>query len=65
MCGSTELEKFLDLGSQPLANKYPTEDEFATEVFFPLRDYFSQPAKGVRLRRAIYRERRSEISFTL
>ena len=37
ICGSSELPKFLDLGSQPLANSFlRTDEEFETEELYPL-----------------------------
>lgn len=41
ICGSRELEKFLSLGSQPLANRFLREDEFKNaEATYPLEVYF-------------------------
>lgn len=48
---------FLDLGKQPLANKYPTLEEIDTEEFFPLQVFFCQTCKNVQLGTVISRER--------
>lgn len=40
-CGSTELTKFLDLGSQPPANRFLSKNELAQpEPLYPLEVYF-------------------------
>ena len=47
----------LDLLRQPLANKYPTAAEFATEDFFPLQVHFCRQCKNVQLGTVISRDR--------
>lgn len=64
LCGS-EAEQFLDLGKQPLANKYPKEDEFETEDFFPLTVYFCPTCKNVQLGTVIDRARMFEDYYYL
>jgi len=49
LCGSSSLKKFLDLGQQPLANKYPTQEQFADERFFPLEVYVCESCRNVQL----------------
>jgi SAM-dependent methyltransferase len=50
---------------QPLANKYPTEAEFATEDFFPLAMLFCQICKNVQLGTIISRARMFEDYYYL
>lgn len=57
LCHSDTAVEFLNLGNQPLANKYPTEDQFATEDFFPLAIYFCTTCKNVQLGQIVSRER--------
>ena len=47
----------MNLGNQPLANKYPTKDQFETEDFFPLAIYFCTTCKNVQLGQIVSRER--------
>ena len=44
-----EAVEFLNLGNQPLANKYPKADELSKEDFFPLTIYFCLACKNVQL----------------
>ncbi len=57
LCSNATAVEFLNLGNQPLANKYPTEDQFATEDFFPLAIYFCTTCKNVQLGHIVSRER--------
>ncbi len=57
VCRQSQLIPFLDLGQQPLANKYPTEAEFKTEDFFPLVVLFCPQCKNVQLGTSVSRER--------
>jgi SAM-dependent methyltransferase len=57
LCRNETAVEFLNLGTQPLANKYPTEDQFATEDFFPLAIYFCTTCKNVQLGQIVSRER--------
>lgn len=36
-CAHTGLDVFLDLGKTPLANKFPTQDQLASEIAYPLQ----------------------------
>jgi len=65
LCGEPEAIQFLDLGQQPLANKYPTEAEFATEDFFPLQMFFCRTCKNVQLGMSVSRERMFEDYYYL
>ncbi|MFV1491621.1 class I SAM-dependent methyltransferase [Phaeobacter sp. JH18-32] len=49
LCQGARLNKFLDLGRQPLANKYPKPDEFDSERYFPLEVFFCETCKNVQL----------------
>lgn len=49
-CGGEALERFLELGPQPLANAFPrTPEEFGAEGFFPLDVYFCSECSLVQL----------------
>ncbi|MCJ8335043.1 MAG: class I SAM-dependent methyltransferase [Epibacterium sp.] len=49
LCKKQSLHKFLDLGQQPLANKYPKPSAFKDEKFFPLQVFFCEDCKNVQL----------------
>lgn len=57
LCGQDSLVECLDLGRQPLANKYPTKADFAAEDFFPLQVFFCTSCKNVQLGTIVSRER--------
>lgn len=58
LCRHNKVVQFLNLGLQPLANKYPaTEEEFIKEDFFPLKIFFCTECKNVQLGTIISRER--------
>lgn len=57
LCHNETAVEFLNLGNQPLANKYPTQDQFSTEDFFPLTVYFCTTCKNVQLGQIVSRER--------
>src|SRR3990167_10540705 len=57
LCHTETAVEFLNLGNQPLANKYPTEDQFETEDFFLLAIYFCTTCKNVQLGQIVSRER--------
>ncbi len=40
VCNSSEMEIIVDLGNQPLANKYPKAEEFKKEFFAQMRIYW-------------------------
>jgi methylation protein EvaC len=65
LCGQDTLIEFLNLGRQPLANKYPTEAQFQTEEFFPLRIFFCPRCKNVQLGTIVSRERMFEDYYYL
>ena len=56
LCDAAELVEFLNLGKQPLANKYPTEAQFQGERFFPLVMCFCPNCKNVQLTTIVSRE---------
>lgn len=66
-CGlcKSESAEFLNLGSQPLANKYPTKEQFKKEDFFPLAAYFCARCKNVQLGTMVSRERMFEDYYYL
>jgi methylation protein EvaC len=57
LCGHDRPVEFLNLGNQPLANKYPTEEQFKTEDFLPLAMFFCPKCKNVQLGTIVSRER--------
>jgi methylation protein EvaC len=65
LCGFGDATEFLNLGRQPLANKYPTETQFASEEFFPLSIFFCPSCKNVQLGTAISRSRMFEEYYYL
>jgi methylation protein EvaC len=65
LCSAPNAIEFLDLGQQPLANKYPTEAEFSAEDFFPLQVFFCPTCKNVQLGTIVSRERMFEDYYYL
>lgn len=65
LCGSEDCVEFLNLGQQPLANKYPREAQFEAEEFFPLAVYFCQDCKNVQLGTVVSRARMFEDYYYL
>lgn len=65
LCGHDHPVEFLNLGRQPLANKYPTAAQFETEEFFPLAMFFCPRCKNVQLGTVISRERMFEDYYYL
>jgi len=65
LCRHEGIVEFLNLGQQPLANKYPTEAQFKTEDFFPLAVYFCEACKNVQLGTMVSRERMFEDYYYL
>jgi methylation protein EvaC len=65
LCDQPALHEFLNLGRQPLANKYPTEAQFASEDFFPLAVYFCTNCKNVQLGTIVSRARMFEDYYYL
>lgn len=57
LCNTENAIEFLNLGRQPLANKYPKKEQFSAEDFFPLTVYFCQSCKNVQLGQIVSRER--------
>lgn len=56
LCFKSDSYEFLDLGRQPMANKYPKESDFATEEFFDVKVYFCSHCKNVQLGTKVSRE---------
>lgn len=65
LCSKHELVEFLDLGKQPLANKYPYAKDFATEDFSQLSVYFCKNCKNVQLGTIVDRSRMFEDYYYL
>jgi SAM-dependent methyltransferase len=65
LCDELHLHEILNLGSQPLANKYPTREQFQTEDFFPLSILFCERCKNVQLGTIVSRERMFEEYYYL
>ncbi|HEY4498881.1 MAG TPA: class I SAM-dependent methyltransferase [Candidatus Paceibacterota bacterium] len=66
LCYKNTSVEFLDLGQQPLANKYPRgEQDFRKEDFFPMRVFFCTNCKNVQLGTIVSRERMFEDYYYL
>lgn len=65
LCYKGNAVEFLNLGQQPLANKYPTKDQIGMEDFFPLSVFFCTQCKNVQLGTKISRERMFEDYYYL
>src|SRR5262245_45553641 len=65
LCRNESLVEFLNLGKQPLANKYPTRDQFAAEEFFPLAVFFCTHCNNVQLGTMVSRARMFEDYYYL
>ena len=65
LCYQETAIEFLDLGLQPLANKYPTQEMFVKEDFFPLKVFFCTNCKNVQLGTKVSRERMFEDYYYL
>lgn len=65
LCFNSTSVSFLDLGKQPLANKYPRETEFAAEDFFPMEVFFCTTCRNVQLGTIVSRERMFEDYYYL
>ncbi len=65
LCYQNKAVEFLDLGQQPLANKYPTKEQIAAEDFFPLKVFFCAQCKNVQLGTVISRARMFEDYYYL
>lgn len=56
LCNKKESFPFLDLGSQPMANKYPTKEQFDSEEFSKVQVYFCPNCKNIQLDTLIPRD---------
>ena len=65
LCRHENLVEVLNLGKQPLANKYPTRDQFAGEEFFELAVLFCPHCRNVQLGTMISRARMFEDYYYL
>lgn len=66
LCKKNKAIEFLNLGKQPLANKYPpTQAAFKTEDFFQLSVFFCTNCKNVQLGTVVSRERMFEDYYYL
>ncbi|MES2087658.1 MAG: class I SAM-dependent methyltransferase [Patescibacteria group bacterium] len=66
LCNKNKAVEFLNLGKQPLANKYPeSATKFKTEDFFPLAVFFCTNCKNVQLGTIVSRERMFEDYYYL
>lgn len=65
LCHSTSTVEILNLGNQPLANKYPKEADFASEDFVPLQVMFCTNCKNVQLSNLVSRSRMFEDYYYL
>ena len=65
LCFKDTAVPFLNLGKQPLANKYPKQEEFEKEDFFPLEVFSCTNCKNVQLGTFVSRERMFEDYYYL
>ena len=65
LCHSEDAFEFLDLGRQPLANKYPKKEQLASEEFFGVNVLFCASCKSVQLGVAVSREQMFEDYYYL
>lgn len=66
LCHHEQAVEFLNLGKQPLANKYPRgESDFLAEDFFPLAVFFCPQCKNFQLGTIVSRERMFEDYYYL
>ena len=57
ICQADQCQILVDLGQQPLANKYPAPEEIATEEFHHLEVFFCPHCKNVQLGQLVSREK--------
>ena len=65
LCRQKKAMEFLNLGKQPLANKYPKKKDFAKEDFFTEKVLFCTNCKNVQLGTIVSRERMFEDYYYL
>ncbi|MBI3251396.1 MAG: class I SAM-dependent methyltransferase [Candidatus Andersenbacteria bacterium] len=65
LCHQNTAVEVLNLGSQPLANKYPRETDFSSEDFVPLQVMFCTSCKNVQLSNLVSRSRMFEDYYYL
>jgi len=65
LCHQEKAVEFLNLGQQPLANKYPTQEQILKEDFFPLQVFFCHNCKNVQLGTMVSRARMFEDYYYL
>lgn len=65
LCGFAKTRELLNLGRQPLANKYPTPEQRKGEDFYPMRVMFCPQCKNVQLSTIIDRGRMFEDYYYL
>lgn len=56
LCLKKNAQQFLDLGKQPMANKYPKKSEFKKEKFYPVKVFFCPDCKNVQLGTQVSRD---------
>ncbi len=56
LCLNKTSFEFLDLGKQPMANKYPYQQGFDTEEFFPVKVFFCEACKNIQLDQLVSRD---------
>src|SRR5579871_422906 len=65
LCGDGASVEFLNLGRQPLANKYPTSAQFQQEEFFELAAFFCPRCKCVQIGTIVSRKQMFEDYYYL
>lgn len=56
LCGHQQLSSIIELGQQPLANKYPRKDQFSDEKFYPLSVQFCENCNNVQIDTVVSRK---------
>jgi len=65
LCLKNKSFEFLDLGKQPMANKYPKKEDFKDEKFFRVKVFFCTNCKNIQLGKLVSREEMFEDYYYL
>jgi len=65
LCLKNKSFEFLDLGKQPMANKYPKKEEFKNERFFRVKVFFCSNCKNIQLGKLVSRHEMFEDYYYL
>lgn len=65
LCLKNKSFEFLDLGKQPMANKYPKKEDFKNERFFRVKVFFCSNCKNIQLGKLVSRNEMFEDYYYL